>query len=69
MSLRELRDQHALSQRELAGKAHVAKRTIVNIELDRVRPHPSTVRKLAAAFGVSAVQLMRQLRPRPAGTE
>jgi transcriptional regulator with XRE-family HTH domain len=62
MSLREIRDEHALSLRELAARARLTKATIVNIEAGRVQPHPSTVRKLAAALDVAPGQLMRELR-------
>jgi transcriptional regulator with XRE-family HTH domain len=66
MTLREIRDQHALSLRDLATRASLAKATIVNIEAGRVQPHPTTVRKLAAALGVPVRQLLLELRPRPA---
>jgi transcriptional regulator with XRE-family HTH domain len=63
MGLRDLRDDNALSQQELAIRAQVSKTTIVRIEAGRIRPHPSTVRKLAVALGLPPRQVMRQLRP------
>jgi DNA-binding XRE family transcriptional regulator len=63
MGLRDLRDDRALSQQELATRAGVSKTTIVHIEAGRIRPHPSTVRKLAAALELPLRQAMRQLRP------
>lgn len=50
----------------ISPRASLAKATIVNIEAGRVQPHPTTVRKLAAALGVPARQLLLELRPRPA---
>jgi DNA-binding XRE family transcriptional regulator len=46
MGLRELRADQALSQRELAAKAGISKTTLVNIEVGRITPHPTTIRKL-----------------------
>ncbi len=63
MGLRDLRDEQALSQQELAARAQVSKTTIVNIEAGRIRPHPLTVRKLAAGLGLSTREVARQLRP------
>ena len=62
MGLRELREQRLLSQRELALKAGVSHTTIVNIETGKIRPHPATLRKLAAALGVGASELAMHLR-------
>lgn len=51
--VRRLRDDLSLSQRELASEAGVSPATILKIEKDEVEnPHPSTMRKLAAALGV-----------------
>jgi DNA-binding XRE family transcriptional regulator len=62
MGLRELRADQALSQRELAAKAGISKTTLVNIEVGRITPHPTTIRKLAAALGMSPRDLVRALR-------
>ena len=51
-TLRELRDLRALSQRDLARLAEVDETTIVDLELDRRKPRPSTRRKLARALKV-----------------
>jgi DNA-binding XRE family transcriptional regulator len=64
VGLRELRAEHVLSQQDLADRARVSKTTIVQIEAGRIRPHPSTVRKLAAALGLPARELRDQLRQR-----
>lgn len=51
--LRELRAEHMLSQQELADKAAVSKKTIVDIENGEVeRPQWRTVRALSKALGV-----------------
>jgi DNA-binding XRE family transcriptional regulator len=61
MGLRELRLEHVMTQDELATKAGVSNKTIVEIEAGRVRPHQQTIRKLAAAFGMSARDLAKVL--------
>lgn len=62
MDLRNLRADHVLSQQELARRAGVSKTTIIQLEAGRTRPHPLTVRKIAAALGVPARELSSQLR-------
>ena len=61
MGLRDLRDELALSQQELATRAQVSKTTIINIEAGRTRPHPLTVRKLAAGLGLPTRRVARHL--------
>lgn len=52
--VRRIREDLSLSQRELAKLAGVSPATILKIEQGGVeRPHPSTVRKLAAALDVA----------------
>ncbi len=67
MGLKELREQRLLSQRELAAKSGVSQTTIVNIETGKIRPHPSTLRKLADALGVEPAQLAAHLGKEGAG--
>ena len=62
MGLRELRQEVALSQQELAEKAGVSKTTIVNLEAGRAAPFPTTIRKLATALQVDTRTLVRALR-------
>ncbi len=50
--LRELRESKGLSQDDLVKLAGVAKGTIVDLELHRRKPYPSTRRKLARALKV-----------------
>jgi transcriptional regulator with XRE-family HTH domain len=58
--LRRLRLERGLSQRELADKAGMSQSTIVLLERrgrsDRF--HPSTVRKLSGALGISTAELL-----------
>jgi transcriptional regulator with XRE-family HTH domain len=66
--LAEWRKCRFLTQRELANAASVAHRTIVAIESAEVtEPHPSTLRKLAAALEVEPAQLYE--RPNLEGRE
>jgi transcriptional regulator with XRE-family HTH domain len=51
--LREVREQHYLTQQQLADRAGVAKVTIARIETGMTRPTFTTVRKLAAALEVA----------------
>ena len=62
MSLRQLREAKVLSQRELAEKSGVSPTTIINIETGKIRPHPSTLRKLAEALGVAPEELAGHLK-------
>jgi transcriptional regulator with XRE-family HTH domain len=61
VGLRELRQAQLLSQRELAAKAGVAAKTIADIETGKIRPHPATLRKIAAALGVGPSALAEYL--------
>lgn len=56
-SLRELRLRRVLSQRELAKRAGVVQRTIVEAEAGRQVPHPATMRKLAEALGTEVADV------------
>jgi transcriptional regulator with XRE-family HTH domain len=52
--LRKLRKERGLTQRELADKAGITQYTVSEIELGhRIDPHPTTLRKLAKALGIS----------------
>ena len=53
-TLRELRAERLLSIRELARLAAVAPSTVYLIEAGRTAPHPSVMRRIAAALEVDA---------------
>ena len=57
MGIRELRQRKLLSQRELAERAGVSETTIVKLELGATRPHPGTLRKIAAALEISPEEM------------
>jgi transcriptional regulator with XRE-family HTH domain len=57
--LRELREERALSMRELAQRAGVAPNTILRLESGRqTNAWPRTVRHLAEALGVEPRELL-----------
>ena len=60
MKLRELREDRALSVRELAEKAGIHYGTVIRLENEHGGAHPRTVRKLAAALGVEPRELRRK---------
>jgi len=64
MGLRELREGQVITQRELAAKAGVSNKTISDIEQGKLRPHPATLRKLAAALGVKPSALAEHFQSR-----
>ncbi len=56
--LREKRIAAVLSQRDLAIRAGVDRKTVVDLErCPHKRPHPRTVRKLATALGIPPADL------------
>ena len=56
-TLREIRLGQALSQRDLAQKAGIAPKTIVDLELGRQEPRLRTIRTLAEALGVEPQEI------------
>jgi len=56
--VREARKRKLLTQEQLADKAGVGVNTIIRIERNQVEPHSRTIRKLAAALGVSPADLI-----------
>lgn len=64
MALRELRLAKVLTQDELAKMAGISVKTLVDVEKFKVRPHPSTLRKLAVALGVPVTTLAEHMDPR-----
>lgn len=62
-NIRILREQKALSQRDLAKKARLNTATICRIETGQHKPQPGTIRKLAVALEVRPEDLRtEQLR-------
>jgi transcriptional regulator with XRE-family HTH domain len=57
MKLVEARRLRLLSQRELASEAGVVPKTVSNIESGRGNPLLSTIRKLAAALEMDALDI------------
>lgn len=55
--LRDFRDVAPMTQRDLADASGVNQVTITRIENGLERPRPSTVKKLAAALGISPSDL------------
>jgi transcriptional regulator with XRE-family HTH domain len=58
--LKQLREEQALSLRELAGRADVAHNVIWRIENGKTGAQPRTIRKLAAALGVETKELVKR---------
>lgn len=56
-AVRELRRRKGWSQQDLASASGVGQDTISSLELGRHEPRPSTLRKIAAAFGVEVTDL------------
>jgi transcriptional regulator with XRE-family HTH domain len=57
--LRQLREERALRQEDLAELAGVGKNTVNRIEKNRTEPHMTTVRKLAEALKVDPRELVK----------
>jgi predicted transcriptional regulator len=55
--LKVVRERRFLSQRELGKKAGIHYVTVARIETGIVKPHYSTIRKLAKALGVRPVDI------------
>ena len=58
--LRELRQERALSLRELGEMTGIAFDTINKLELGKRDAQPRTLRKLAEALGVESKELMKE---------
>ena len=59
MQLKRLRQEQALSLRDLARRSGVAYDTINRLELGKQDAQPRTIRRLAEALGVEPKELMR----------
>ena len=60
IKLRELREQQALSLRELSELSGVNYNAIWRIEVGRTGAKPRTIRRLAGALGVRPHELMKR---------
>ncbi len=60
VNVARLRELKALSQRELAERAHLSVTTVNRIEMGKRKPMPKTVRKLAQALGVTPEELLSE---------
>jgi transcriptional regulator with XRE-family HTH domain len=59
MQLKRLRQEQALSLRDLARRSGVAYDTINRLELGKQDAQPRTIRRLAEALGVQPKELMK----------
>ena len=59
MRLRRLRQEQALSLRDLTRRSGVAYDTISKLETGKREAQPRTIRKLAVALGVEPKELMK----------
>jgi transcriptional regulator with XRE-family HTH domain len=57
--LRQLREERALRQEDLAALAGIGKNTVNRIEKNHTEPHMTTIRKLADALEVEPRELVR----------
>lgn len=64
MQLKRLREKKGLSVRALAAKASMSYTYVSNVENGKVDPSLSVLKRLAAALGISASELIRERRER-----
>lgn len=57
--LRQVREQHLMTQREVAASANITVTTLSRIENGKVRPSISTIRSLAKVFGIPPQEMRR----------
>ena len=57
----QLRKEHQMTQRELAGLLHVTDKAVSKWETGTADPRTSNLLALAKLFGVSAEELLRQV--------
>lgn len=61
MQLKLLREKQGLTVRALASKAHMTAAHVSNVENGKADPSLSALKRLAAALGVTASALIREL--------
>ena len=57
--LRQVREQHMMTQREVAVSANITVTTLSRIENGKVKPSLSTIRSLAKIFGIPPQEMRR----------
>ena len=57
--LRQLRERHMITQREVAERANLTITTLSRIENSKVKPSLSTIRNLAKVFDISPQDMRR----------
>ena len=57
--LHQVREQHMMTQREVAMSANLTVATLSRIENGKVKPSFSTIRSLAKVFGISPQDMRR----------
>ena len=57
--LRQVRERHIMTQREVAASANITVTTLSRIENGKVNPNFSTIRSLAKVFGISPQEMRR----------
>ena len=62
MHLKRLREQHGLSVRALAHKAKMSYTYVSNVENGKADPSLSVLKRLAAALGITASELIQEPR-------
>jgi len=55
--LRQVREQHMMTQREVAASANITVTTLSRIENGKVKPSLSTIRSLAKVFDIPPQEL------------
>jgi transcriptional regulator with XRE-family HTH domain len=64
MHLKRLREEKGLSVRALAAKAHMSYTYLSNVENGKADPSLSVLKRLAAALGITASELIQEPRKR-----
>jgi len=57
--LRQVREQHMMTQREVAASANITVTTLSRIENGKVKPSLSTIRSLAKVFDIPPQEMRR----------
>ena len=66
--IKELRERHGLTQKELAEKLGVSAQAVSKWENNVNQPDVSTIRKLCAIFGISVDEFLQESIPQNMAT-